>query len=94
MNDLNFTKRQHTEIHTRQDTILTILSDKFNIKRVGISFKDRNIYFGDDEIIFGYFIDYKTVKQLQLNIIKILNTVDYITDGLQDKVNSIKSKRL
>lgn len=80
------TKRQYTEMQKRQDKILYLLSNKFNIHKVGISLKDRVIYFSKDnyskEYRFGIFFDYKTLKKLQDNIITHLQKIDHATNDL------------
>lgn len=79
---MEFTKRQYTEIRKRLRIAGALLSEKYNIHHISIDYKTKVIMIDSDEMIVGYYVDYKTCKQLQLNLIDTLNNIDEATHPL------------
>lgn len=86
----NYSKRQITESRKRYEVIHNLLSEKANIKETGISWKKGRIYFMDGykEYIIATFWDYKSLKNTQDYLIKLLNSIDKIIDIKHDQVLS------
>lgn len=71
-----------------------LINDRF--KSITIDYKEGIIHYGIDEIILGYFTNYKELKQVQNSAIKVLRVVDQVleTDFVSRKVEEIRARKV
>lgn len=101
-----YSRRQHTEASKRQYVIASLLNDNFNLRYLRINYEDGYIKTaradGEQEAIIGSFNNYKELKRVQQEIIKLAKAYDkyyhYIDDGAQwaqaDKNNAFIKYKL
>ena len=92
---MEFSKRQWTEIDKRNDKLLDLLVTHADVNSIKISLEDKCITMDNGSYILGYFIDYETLKKLQLDTIKVLNEITFKVSRNQivDRVESLRYKR-